>query len=152
MGEGFRQNSLSCKLKKLDDGVYVAVAGSGIMASLFYSYSERYSLQEIRYSMELCDYFSEFLDWCCKYFGSEDEANETFESSQFLLLIGRKVWFFSNYFVKEIAPGEFQAIGNPIEAASACMLLGVTVEEALKATCRVNIYCSEPLHIIEIDL
>lgn len=151
-GESRQENIYDAKLRKIEDGVYIAGAGDGHIYSMLCAYAEENSLKEINTAMNLIKYFYKFNEWIMEIVTEEADMKmpSPLQRSQYILIIDGRIWYFAGFYVREINEGEFHTIGSGSQAAAACMNLGVTIEEALKATCKVDIYCSEPIKILEI--
>ncbi len=101
----------------------------------------------------MVNYFSQFKSWIYEdiYDDNEDNLN-LLQRCQFILIIHNKVWQFADFYHREIAEGEYVAIGSGSQAAMACSKLSNSIEEILTAVCEVDIYCSVPLNIKEIKI
>ncbi len=154
-GESRQENLVNAKLRNIEENIYAAGAGDGHICSMFYAYTERHSLGEINSTMSLIEYFSKFNNWIHQIIiPDEEKMGNPLQRCQFVLIINGKIWYFADFYTREISEGEFTALGSGSQAASACMQLNddVTVEEAINATCKVDIYCSAPIKMIEIKL
>lgn len=149
-GDGYQINMSKSKLKEVSKDIYVASVGDANLASLFYSYLEKNTLDSIQTSIDVVEFFREFNEWCLRYIEPSGDKDSLLSLCQFLLVIKDSVWFFSNFYTRKLETEEYYAIGAGSQAAFACMHVGATVEDSLKAVCRVDIYCSEPLEVYEI--
>lgn len=147
-GDGYQVNLGNSKIKEVDKGIYVASVGDANLSNLLYTYLERFSLSSITNSFELVEFFREFSEWATKYLEVPPDKTSLISLCQFILIINEDVWFFSDYYTRKIENGEYYAIGAGSPAAFACMHVGASVEDALKAVCKVDIYCSEPIEVI----
>lgn len=118
---------------------------------MFYAYIEASPLT-VTSAYELIEYFGGFTSWYTAYIIPPDENTNTLSTVQFIIIFKQKVWYFINYYVREVKAGEISAVGQGAQAALACLTLNVSVEDALKATCATDIYCSEPIQIFEIPI
>lgn len=154
-GENIQENILNCKLRKISDNIHIAGAGNAHVCSLFFAFAEKHSeeLLEITGSYDLVKYFNEFSKFIKEL--SEDLGSENIAplvSAQFILVINSTVWYFNNFYIREILENESSAIGSGIQPALACLTFTKSIDEVLKAVCKVDIYCSEPTKVIEINI
>lgn len=152
--QSYQENVYHSKLKQIEDDIYIAGAGDAHICSLLYAYAGKHSLNDVHSSWSLIEYFSSFNTWLTTeiYIDDSDENKDLLQRCQFLLILKDKVWHFSDFYTREIEDGEYTSIGSGSQAALACMSLNCTIEDAIKATCSVDIYCSLPSKIIEILL
>lgn len=149
--ESSQENVHNAKLREVEKGIFIAGAGDGHVCSLLYSYAEsKNSLSHVSCSMDLVEYFTEFLGWIGSIFELFPDRPNGAMVSQFILVIHGRVWQFNNFYVREIGINDVAAIGGGAQSAMACMQLTNSVEEALNAVCMTDIYCSTPLNIITI--
>lgn len=140
------------KLREISPGIYVGSCGDGHLGSLLYAYLEKNSLSQVESAIELADFFKDFAEWAAKYLELHPEKPGTLYGSQFIIVIYENAWIFNNYYIRNLKEGDFSAIGAGAQAGLACMYIGASVEEALEAVCKVDIYCSEPIKIFEIGI
>lgn len=56
-----------------------------------------------------------------------------------------------DYYLKRLEVDDFVCIGSGSPSAITCFEITRDVEQIIKAVCKTNIYCSEPINIIEIN-
>lgn len=150
--DGIKINIKGFKIKSFNEGVYIGSAGFGAAISLLHSYVEINSMKSISSNYQINEYFSEFYNWTEEITKKVEDKDTIFNGSQHIIIIGNKIWEYSNHYVRELQEGELIAIGSGTSHALGCLSIGHSIEDALIATCRSNLYCSEPIEIFEIKL
>lgn len=136
-------------MRKINN-IYVGSSGDGHVASIFYAYLEKYSIEDITTSLELIEYFSEFSMYVKEIVKEDENKVNPISLCQFILVIKDKIWIFSDFFVRELKEDENYAIGSGTKVAMACMNLTTSTKKILEAVSEVDLYCSKPFNIIEI--
>jgi ATP-dependent protease HslVU (ClpYQ) peptidase subunit len=133
----------SCKLQQFEDLIVGAVgmAKTIQLMGLFLETNKLKNSSEI----EVVRFFKSFEDWLKKEVGDGDISH-----SSFLIVKDNRVLEFSDYYVREIQ--DYWAIGSGSVWALPVLSLGYSLPEALEAACKLDLYCSGPIKIIEIPL
>lgn len=141
------------KLREVEPEIYIAGAGDGHICSLLYTYAEKNSLTEVMSAWSLVEYFKNFQEWITNEIYCEAENNKNLlERCQFVIICNKRVWQFTDFYVRELEIDEYTSVGCGSQAALACMSLNISIEEALTAVCKVDSFCSLPINIFEIKL
>ena len=86
---------------------------------------------------------SEFQDWM------NNKIGETKLENQYIIVLEGKAFMMEGFFIKEVT--DYTAIGAGMDFALSALFLGNSVQDAIKASCHLSLYCEEPVNIIEIE-
>lgn len=143
-----------CKIRNIDDNVYVGAVGNAHITNLFFAYIEKYSVDNIVMPIDLIEYFSQFYNWASEIIsstGNVENLSEILGSSQFIIIIKNNIWQFNNFYIRKIDKiNDYMVIGSGSTPALVALELGFSVMEALEIACKNNIYCSTPINYIKI--
>jgi ATP-dependent protease HslVU (ClpYQ) peptidase subunit len=138
----FKSNDDDAKLLQFDD-LIIGSAGSCKVFNLLPIFLETNKLKSNSDS-DIIRFFKNYESWLKK------ETNvDSIHGNNFLIVKDKKAFEFSNYYLREIT--DYWAIGSGLPWALAILALDMTVEKALEASCKLDLYCSKPIKIIEID-
>lgn len=153
-GESNQENIINCKLRQVKQDIFLAGVGNAHVVSLFYSYVEKHlkEFEKINNKFKLVEFVDEFSKWMKDILEPAGDGIPLLATCQFIIILNGKVWLFNNFYIREIEDGEYSAIGSGIQAALACINVTSDFEKILKSVCKVDIYCSEPIIIKEIQL
>ena len=144
-----------CKIRKIDDSVYVGAVGNAHITNLFFAYIEKYPINHVNISIDLIEYFSQFYTWASEIIsstGNIENISEILGSSQFIIIIKNDIWQFNNFYIRKIDKvNDYMVIGSGSTPALVALELGLSVVEALEIACKNNIYCSTPINYINIQ-
>ncbi len=91
----------------------------------------------------------EILDFMYKFMEFKQDYGLPFElENSYILVIGDKVFSIIQGEVVEVK--NYLTIGNGGDLALSALYLGHSVKEALQVACDLNIYCCEPIQVINI--
>lgn len=130
------------KLYVFDTGLVVGGVGDAETCSLM-SVFGRNHFPPSPSEEGVVDYMREFANWVTTHAPSAN-TNEM----HFLIVWQGKAFITMGYFVQTVET--FAAIGSGATYALSAMYLGHTVEKSLEVACALNIFCNQPLHIVEL--
>lgn len=135
------------KLFKLSNGIIMG--GSGYMKDLFLFQLYLSKLNEREFlnpkEEDVLEIYGEFIE-----FAKSKSDNSYEDKSEYLLVLGKKVFHIIGYYIKQVT--DFDAIGSGMFYAMATLHLGYSVEKACQVACDFNPYCGEPIVKYVIDL
>lgn len=131
----------SCKLQQFDD-LIIGSVGSAKTIRLLGLFLETNKLKDSS-EIEIVRFFKSFEDWLRKETGDGNISR-----NEFLIVKDSRALEFSNYYIQEIQ--DYWSIGSGSIWALPVLALGYSLQEALDAACKLDLYCSGPIKIIEI--
>ena len=132
------------KLAKLNkvNGMVIGDVGDAQEGALFLVFCKTRKPREA--SVEaLIEFMSEFQDWM------NNKIGETKLENQYIIVLEGKAFMMEGFFIKEVT--DYTAIGAGMDFALSALFLGNSVQDAIKASCHLSLYCEEPVNIIEIE-
>lgn len=128
------------KIRKINDFSGFASSGYAKEIEFFYIFCKTH--QPSQNTIEgIIDYFFEFSNWKKKKI--DDDKIENF----YIFVYKGKCYYFNDFYVSEIR--DFCSIGAGYQYATTALYLNHTVEEAIKISCDLSIYCETPVNIFE---
>lgn len=141
-----------CKIKKINDKLHVGAVGNAHITNLFFAYIEKYSIEEIKKSIDLIEYFGEFYNWASNIVSSTGQIEDMASilgNCQFIIIIDKDIWQFNNFYIRKINQlDEYAVIGSGSTPAIVALQTGNTVEKAIEIACNNNVYCSMPINTL----
>jgi len=135
------------KLVDLGD-IVVGSAGSGRVVKLLHIYISQRKITKLNDEVDILNFIRDFEKWIRENTSSTDV---TVSNNQFIFIKDDKVWLVSEgCYIQEI--DKFTAIGTGYDKALVALELGHDVEETIKAVCKFDLFCSEPVNIIVKDI
>ncbi len=134
-----------CKLHKCWDLVFWS---AGDLANIWPMkiFLETYEPKKLNSPKEIFEMMKQFKERGKDYNIGDDFMKE----NDFIFVSNWKIFSYCSWCVEEV--NDYRAIGSGAMKAMACMFLWSTVEACLKAVCKYDLHCSEPLVLIEIPL
>jgi len=132
------------KLAKLNkvNGMVIGDVGDAQEGALFLVFCKTRKPREA--SVEaLIEFMSEFQDWM------NNKIGETKLENQYIIVLEGKAFMMEGFFIKEVT--DYTAIGAGMDFALSALFLGNSVQDAIKASCHLSLYCEEPVNIIEVN-
>lgn len=132
------------KLAKLNkvNGMVIGDVGDAQEGALFLVFCKTRKPRES--SVEaLIEFMSEFQDWM------NNKIGETKLENQYIIVLEGKAFMMEGFFIKEVT--DYTAIGAGMDFALSALFLGNSVQDAIKASCHLSLYCEEPVNIIEVN-
>jgi ATP-dependent protease HslVU (ClpYQ) peptidase subunit len=86
---------------------------------------------------DVLEFFTEFVDW------KKDKGSAPTLNNQYLLIFENKAFFIHNFLVLEV--DKYSAIGAGADYALAALYLDKSPAEAVKVSCDLSCYVSEPI-------
>jgi ATP-dependent protease HslVU (ClpYQ) peptidase subunit len=132
------------KLAKLNkvNGMVIGDVGDAQEGALFLVFCKTRKPREA--SVEaLIEFMSEFQDWM------NNKIGETKLENQYIIVLEGKAFMVEGFFIKEVT--DYTAIGAGMDFALSALFLGNSVQDAIKASCHLSLYCEEPVNIIEVN-
>jgi ATP-dependent protease HslVU (ClpYQ) peptidase subunit len=132
------------KLAKLNEvnGMIVGDVGDAQEGGLFLLFCKTRKPREAS-SDALIEFMSDFQDWM------NDKIGEVKLNNQYIIVLEGKAFVMEGFYIKEVT--DYTAIGAGMDFALSALYLGNSVEESIKASCHLSVYCEEPINIIEIE-
>jgi len=135
-----QEKNKDAKIRKINDYSGFASAGFAKEIEFFNIFCKTH--QPSRNTIEgIIDYFFEFSNWKKKKIDDDKIDN------QYIFVYKGKSYSFYEYHVVEIK--DFYAIGAGYQYATTALYLNHTVEQAIKISCSLSIYCEMPANIFE---
>ncbi len=135
-----QEKNKDAKIRKINDYSGFASAGFAKEIEFFNIFCKTH--QPSRNTIEgIIDYFFEFSNWKKKKIDDDKIEN------QYIFVYKGKSYSFYEYHVVEIK--DFYAIGAGYQYATTALYLNHTVEQAIKISCSLSIYCEMPANIFE---
>lgn len=150
-GEDSKENIEESKVRKIEDGIYVACAGNAHIYSLFCVFAEKNSLMMIQSNFDLVEYFAEFSKWADPLINFGENQMNPLEMCQFILIIQDQVLLFTNYHIRRLKTNEHASIGSGAQACLAVAQVTDDVAKIINAVGKTNLYCSG-VKILEIEI
>lgn len=132
------------KLAKLNriNGMVIGDVGDAQEGGLFLLYCKTRKPSEASVG-GLVEFMSEFQGWMTNKIG------ETVLNNQYIIVLDGKAFVMEGYYIKEVT--DYTAIGAGMDFSLAALYLGNSVEDSIKASCHLSVYCEEPVNLIEIE-
>jgi ATP-dependent protease HslVU (ClpYQ) peptidase subunit len=132
------------KLAKLNEvnGMIIGDVGDAQEGGLFLLFCKTRKPREAS-SDALIEFMSDFQDWM------NDKIGEVKLNNQYIIVLEGKAFVMEGFYIKEVT--DYTAIGAGMDFALSALYLGNSVEESIKASCHLSVYCEEPINIIEIE-
>ena len=135
-----QEKNKDAKIRKINDYSGFASAGFAKEIEFFNIFCKTH--QPSHNTIEgIIDYFFEFSNWKKKKIDDDKIEN------QYIFVYKGKSYSFYEYHVAEIK--DFYAIGAGYQYATTALYLNHTVEQAIKISCSLSIYCEMPANIFE---
>lgn len=131
-----------CKIQQFDD-VVIGVVGSikqAQMLSIFMDTNKIKNSEEI----EIIRFFKAFESWL----KNNIAADMTLNDCDFFIIIEKKVFLFSNFYIREIK--DFWAIGSGCIWALPALELGADAKKAVEVACKFDLYCSGEPYVLSV--
>jgi ATP-dependent protease HslVU (ClpYQ) peptidase subunit len=125
------------------DDLIIGSAGSCAIFNLLPIFLETNKLASNSQN-DIIRFFKSYEDWLKK-----ETSDKSLNTNDFIIIKDRKAFKFSNYYLAEIT--DYWAIGSGLTWALSVLALDMSVEKALEAGCKLDLYCSKPIKIIEIE-
>jgi ATP-dependent protease HslVU (ClpYQ) peptidase subunit len=133
------------------NGVYIGGVGSCFEVQFFRRFLEEKRLREGFTEKDFNDLMLDFYTYFRHH--TKDEGNGI--QCNYILIHDRKAFLFQHWLIKEVE--EFEAIGSGGETARTVyevfkqLQQEPDMEKILSVSCKIDLYCHEPLKIFEID-
>jgi len=132
------------KLVDLGD-VVVGSAGMMKVTKLLHTYINQRKVTKLHDEVDILNFIRDFEKWIKENTsGTETSVSE----NSFIFVKEDRVWTVRDGFLIEEVQ-RFAAIGSGYDKALIALELGHDVLETVKAVCKFDLYCSEPVKIIE---
>jgi len=140
---GYTQDKGKDKYTKLSKIGELIIGGSGLCSEsgLLHIYAKG-NVPLAASEEAIIVYFNEFSEW------KKAKTDNAKIENQYLLVLNKKVFYFYDFFCKEIL--KYEAIGAGMDYALAALYLGHSAQKAVKTACELSIYCEEPIQIIKV--
>ncbi len=119
-------------------------AWSAEEANIVKLYFQHSQPKQITNEIECLEFIRTIIDWWKKYWIWDKLEN------QYLFIIDKKIRYLYEWFIKEV--DNYYAIGSWMYLAMAVLDNWLSIEQALKSTCKYDMFCSEPLNIKTVNL
>lgn len=142
-------NVKECKIVKINADMVLAAAGNPEDMTLFRRFlvNKYNNFKNIISSPttvdQVLDLVIEFKQWASEV-GKDIAHNGHFETD-YILLSSYKAFIIEGFHVRGLEIGQFHALGDGMATALGALEVGASVSTAVKAACKYNIYCSEPI-------
>lgn len=131
------------KLVDLGD-IVVGSAGMVKTTKLLHSYINQRKVTKLHDEIDILNFIRDFEKWIKENTG---DTNFSIQENSFIFVKDSNVWTVrEGYLIEEVK--KFAAIGSGHDKALIALELGHEVEETLKAVCKFDLYCSEPIRMI----
>lgn len=150
-GEDGKNNVYDCKIFKINDNLLIGAAGSAHIISLFRGFIEIENFPDSEKRSDIILFFERFHNWSRERLEGFNESIANIVSIEYLIASNGKLWEFTNFYLRKAETKELLAIGSGSSQAFACSELTDSLQEIVKAVCKHNIYCSEPIEVFEIN-
>jgi len=131
------------KLVDLGD-VVVGSAGQSKVTKLLHTYINQRKITKLHDEVDILNFIRDFEKWIKENTSSTDIS---VSYNDFIFIKDDKIWLVSEgCYIKEIE--DFTAIGSGYDKALIALELGHDVEETVRAVCKFDLFCSEPVNII----
>lgn len=139
-GNSYKEISNKNKPVKLHECNWVIFGAAGVLteSNILKLFLETYEPKKIIDEKSLMDFMNNFKERGKDYWIEKVD-------NQYIFVVWNKVFNYWDYEVSMV--DDFSAIGCGQFLAMACMSTWAWVEQALKATCKYDMFCSEPLII-----
>lgn len=155
IGEYITISNSGVKIREVR-GIVIGSAGYVHIASLLESFIEKSDPEEVKNLNNTSDFihfFSSFKKYIEDIYGEEDESKvKPVLYNEFIIIINDRVWLFNGFEVREIKENQFHAIGSGTQAAYTAKYFTDDIEHIIKAVCKVDLYCSEPIEVKKIKI
>lgn len=132
------------KLVDLGD-IVVGSAGLVKTSKLLHLYISQHKINKLNDEVDILKFLTDFEKWIRE---NTNDTGFSLTSNQFIFIKGNKIWKVEEgYLIEKVS--DFCAIGSGYDKALIALELGHSVEETLRAVCKYDLYCSEPIKIIE---
>lgn len=140
-----KQNRIEpIKLVDLGD-IVVGSAGSVKTSKLLHLYISQHKINKLDDEVDILKFLTDFEKWIRE---NTNDNGFSLVSNEFIFVKGNKIWKVEEgYLIEKIS--DFCAIGSAYDKALVALELGHSVEETLRAVCKYDLFCSEPIKIIE---
>ena len=91
----------------------------------------------------MIDFMSDFQDWM------RNKIDATELENDYIFVFEKKAFLINGFYIKEIT--DYTAIGAGMDFALSALYLNNTVEESVKASCHLSVYCEEPINILKVS-
>lgn len=130
------------KITKVNDSFYIWSAWFSKINNLVGLFCENYKLKD-NTEREIIRFFNNFENRLDK------ETNKsTLKDNNFIIVSDWKIYNFNDFYLKEI--DDFYAIWSWWDKALMWFELWMNIEKVLKAVCKYDLYCNEPIQIFKI--
>ncbi len=132
------------KLVDLGD-IVVGSAGFVKVTKLLHTYISQRKVTKLHDEVDILNFIKDFEKWIKdNTVGSDIKMSD----NEFIFVKDDKIWTVKEgYLIEEVE--HFTAIGSGYDKALMALELGHDVEETVKAVCKFDLFCSEPVKIIE---
>jgi ATP-dependent protease HslVU (ClpYQ) peptidase subunit len=132
------------KLVDLGD-IIVGSAGMVKTTRLLHTFINQRKITKLHDEVDILNFIRDFEKWIKDNTSSGDV---TMTENEFIFVKEDRVWIVrEGYLIQEVE--NFAAIGSGYDKALIALELGHDVEETVKAVCKFDVFCSEPVKIIE---